>query len=208
MDSLLPFLVGVGIMIAHDPLHGSGRADFPHPALTSGNDAHAAQWIRMIMAQSASEVFIVDNSNSEWKVWSYLSEWCDLSIAIDIATGYFEIGSLLCLQGKWQSVDHIRILMGDEVSFRTKRAFADGLRAIAGMLDSSLEGEKLQNDFLTGVPAIVEAIRSGQIQCRVYRKDKFHAKAYITHSRAAVIGSYGLVGSSNSPFQDYGTTLS
>ncbi|MGB8837045.1 MAG: hypothetical protein WCC67_09900, partial [Candidatus Acidiferrales bacterium] len=37
-------------MIAHDPLHGSGRADFPHPALTSGNDAHAAQGIRMIYA--------------------------------------------------------------------------------------------------------------------------------------------------------------
>ena len=50
MESLSPFLVGVGIVIAHDPLHGSGRADFPHPALTSGNDAHAAQWIRMIYA--------------------------------------------------------------------------------------------------------------------------------------------------------------
>src|ERR1700756_1237331 len=50
MDSLLPFPVGVGIVIAHDPLRGSGRADFPHPALTSGNDAHAAQWIRMIYA--------------------------------------------------------------------------------------------------------------------------------------------------------------
>ena len=40
--------VGVGITIAHDPLHGSGRADFPHPALTLGDDAHAAQRIRMI----------------------------------------------------------------------------------------------------------------------------------------------------------------
>ena len=32
--------VGVGIWVAPDPLHGSGRAGFPHPALTSGNDAH------------------------------------------------------------------------------------------------------------------------------------------------------------------------
>ena len=128
------------------------------------------------MSQSASELFIVDNSNSEWKVWSYLSEWCELSKAIDIATGYFEIGSLLCLQDKWQRVDQFRILMGDEVSFRTKRAFADGLKAIAGKLESSIEGEKILNDFLTGVPAIVEGIRKGQIQCRVYRKDKFHAK--------------------------------
>ncbi len=34
-------------MIAHSPLHGSGRADFPHPALALGNNAHAAQGIGM-----------------------------------------------------------------------------------------------------------------------------------------------------------------
>ena len=34
--------VGVGITITHDPLHGSGRAGFPHPALALGDDAHAA----------------------------------------------------------------------------------------------------------------------------------------------------------------------
>src|SRR6266851_4400704 len=37
--------VGVGIMVAHNPLHGSGRAGFPHPALASGDDAKAAQGI-------------------------------------------------------------------------------------------------------------------------------------------------------------------
>jgi hypothetical protein len=31
-------------MIAHNPLHGSGQADFPHPALALGNDAHAAHY--------------------------------------------------------------------------------------------------------------------------------------------------------------------
>src|SRR5580658_1412950 len=39
--------VGVGIMIAHNPLHGSGRAGFPHPALALGDDAHAPQRIGM-----------------------------------------------------------------------------------------------------------------------------------------------------------------
>ena len=34
-------------MIAHNPLHGSGQAAFPHPALALGNDAHAAQRIGM-----------------------------------------------------------------------------------------------------------------------------------------------------------------
>src|SRR5882762_7507290 len=34
-------------MFAHNPLHGSGRAGFPHPALALGDDAHAAQGIGM-----------------------------------------------------------------------------------------------------------------------------------------------------------------
>jgi hypothetical protein len=34
-------------MIAHIPLHGSGQAGFPHPALALGEDAHAAQGIGM-----------------------------------------------------------------------------------------------------------------------------------------------------------------
>lgn len=119
---------------------------------------------------------------------------------MDIATGYFEIGALLALEDKWQAVEKIRILMGDEVSMRTKRAFSDGLKRIHGRLDKSLEDEKSKNDFLKGVPAIIEGIRSGKIECRVYRRDKFHAKAYLTHGKAAVIGSFGLVGSSNFTF--------
>jgi hypothetical protein len=42
-----PQAVGVGIVLAHDPLHGSGRAELPHPALASGDDAEAAQGIGM-----------------------------------------------------------------------------------------------------------------------------------------------------------------
>ena len=34
-------------MFAHNPLHGTGRAEFPHPALALGDDAHAAQGIGM-----------------------------------------------------------------------------------------------------------------------------------------------------------------
>ena len=151
----------------------------------------------MSASRTGSELFIVDNSDSDWKVRDYLIEWSDLAKAMDIATGYFEIGALLALQEKWQAVERIRILMGDEVSLRTKRAFTAGLNKISQRLEASLEAEKVQNDFLHGVPAIVEAIRAGKIQCRVYRKDKFHAKAYLTHARAAVVGSFGLVGSSN-----------
>lgn len=146
---------------------------------------------------TGSELFIVDNSDEDWKAARYLHDWCQLSKSIDIATGYFEVGGLLSLGAEWQKVDGIRILMGDEVSRRTRKAFDEGLAQVAGKLDQSIEAEKKRNDFLDGVAAIVEAIRSRKIQCRVYRKDKFHAKAYITHARLDVIGSSALVGSSN-----------
>lgn len=146
---------------------------------------------------AGSGLFIVDNSDQDWKVLQYLHDWCQLSEAIDIAVGYFEIGPLLALDGEWQKVDRLRLLMGNEVSKRTKRAFAEGLAEVEEKLDTSIEEAKEANDFLSGVPAIVEAIRSGTIQARVYRDEKFHAKAYITHARQAVVGSFGLVGSSN-----------
>lgn len=142
-------------------------------------------------------VFIVDNADTEWKVQRYLYDWCDLAKAFDVATAYFEIGALLSLDGKWQQLEKIRILMGDEVSKRTKQAFERGVQEIAQKLDNSIENEKEQNDFLAGVPAIVNALQSGVIQARVYRKKKFHAKTYITHGKMDVIGSAALVGSSN-----------
>lgn len=147
--------------------------------------------------KSGGDIFIVDNSDDYWKVAQYLQEWTQIARAFDVATGYFEIGALLILDGMWQRLEKIRILMGDEVSKRTQQAFEDALHQIASKLDDSIEEAKDEDDFLSGVPAIVEAIRSGQIETRVYRKKKFHAKAYITHSKLNVVGSAALVGSSN-----------
>src|SRR6059036_2814139 len=39
--------VGVGITVAHNPLHRSGRAALPHPAPASGYNAKAIPGIRM-----------------------------------------------------------------------------------------------------------------------------------------------------------------
>ena len=40
-------------MIAHNPLHGSGRAALPHPALALGDDAHAAQGLTRLNTRPA-----------------------------------------------------------------------------------------------------------------------------------------------------------
>jgi len=144
------------------------------------------------------DLFIVDNSVSGWTGIRYLEEWSSIARAFDIATGFFEIGSLLALDGKWQNLEKIRILMGAETTQRTRKLILEAVRSGAAKhLDESLEEEKEPNPFLRGVPAILEALRSRQIECRVYDKDKFHAKAYITHAKLEVVGAQALVGSSN-----------
>jgi hypothetical protein len=149
-------------------------------------------------AKSGGELFIVDNSDDAWKGLRYLQDWTDLASAFDIATGDFEIGALLALDGRWQKLDKIRILMGDEVAARTRRTILEALqKQVAARLDASLEDEKEKNDFLAGVPAVLQGLRAGKIECRAYTRGKFHAKAYLTHPRMAVIGSVALVGSSN-----------
>ena len=71
--------------------------------------------------ETGADLFIIDNTDKDWKVVNYLREWASISNQFDIATGYFEIGALLALDGEWQKLDKIRLLMGDEVSKRTRR---------------------------------------------------------------------------------------
>ena len=64
------------------------------------------------------DLLIVDNSVSGWTGAGYLREWSQIATSFDIATGFFEIGSLLELDGHWQQLDKIRILIGSAVISR------------------------------------------------------------------------------------------
>ena len=154
-----------------------------------------------------SDLYIVDNGNDEQTVKKYLREWCPISKQMDIATGYWEIGGLLSLDTEWQKLDKIRIILGNEVTRRTKEVIDKAVEALLGTIKNSIDTEQEKNDFLIGVPAILDALKNGKIECRVYDKSKFHAKAYITYFRDEykaqfpsslnVPEGYALVGSSN-----------
>ena len=144
------------------------------------------------------QLFIVDNSVSGWTGQRYLEEWTAIARELDIATGFFEIGALLALDGKWQKLEKIRILLGAETTHRTRQLLLNAVLSRAtSTLNESIEATKLANPFLDGVTAILAALRQGQIECRIYDRAKFHAKAYIAHGKLDIIGSQALVGSSN-----------
>jgi superfamily II DNA or RNA helicase len=148
--------------------------------------------------RSSEPLFVVDNSEGGRDGLGYLRDWCEVANAFDIATGYFEVGALVALDKAWQKLDKIRILMGDEVSRGTRQTILEAVKGRAeAVLDRGLESDKHENPFLEGVEAVVEALHSHRIECRVYNRKKFHAKTYITHAKLDVIGSQALVGSSN-----------
>lgn len=156
---------------------------------------------------SHKDLYIVDNSTEQQSVKEYLIDWCKVSKQMDIATGYLEIGGLLTLDTHWQKLDKIRIILGNEVTKRTKDVIDKVVEAILSRFNNSIDDEHERNEFLVGVPAILDAMKSGKIECRVFNKNKFHAKTYITYFRDEyreqfiqamnVPSGYALVGSSN-----------
>ena len=113
----------------------------------------------MTATAKGRDFFIFDNSVSGWTGLRYIEEWCGIARAFDIATGYFEINALLALDGKWQPLEKIRILMGSEMTHRTRKAILEAVRARAvEALDSGIEADKEADPFLIGVPAILEAL--------------------------------------------------
>ena len=110
------------------------------------------------MASSGGDLFIVDNSISGWTGLKYLKEWTEISTGFDIATGYFEIGALLALDGHWQKLDKIRVLMGDETTRKTKRLLLEALKEKAeDAIESNLEAVKMITRFLTAsLPSLMQ----------------------------------------------------
>lgn len=141
-------------------------------------------------------LFIVDNRVAGRTVLDLLREWTHSAETLDIATGYFDLGVLLTLDGHWQSIKRIRILIGDETTTNTLKS----LRALGDRIDArinkSIEEEKERNPMLQGMVELSEALKNGQIEIRVYYKGKFHAKTLIaSDSSGNAVNT--LVGSSN-----------
>ena len=69
---------------------------------------------------------IIDN-RGENKVLHALQRLLPNLQRMDVATGVFEVGSFLLLEGLWQDLERIRILMGDETTRRTKREIVQAM---------------------------------------------------------------------------------
>ena len=90
------------------------------------------------MSESA-ELRLVDNETEERTVATALKKHLGAAGGLDVATGFFEVGGLLALEGVWQQAGSIRILLGAVVGKRSRQ-----------LLDKHLR-EKLEQEFLDGL---------------------------------------------------------
>ena len=157
----------------------------------------ADQLLPNVDAQSDG-LFIIDNTESNRTCLGYLKLWASSSRDLEVATYYFDIGAIIALDGQWQHLGKVRILMGADTTHRSRKALLDAVsKRAVDELDLSLEADKVGNPFLRGVLSILDALRARRIECRIYDRAKFHAKAYITHAKRDPADSRALVGSSN-----------
>lgn len=112
----------------------------------------------------------------------------------DIATGFLEIGAFPLLESLWQSVEKVRIVLGDETTRRTRHELLEALRQQS---EESIEAAKERDDSLTGLRSVRAALASKQIEAKVYTRAKFHAKAHYLETKPPTPVNYGLIGSSN-----------
>src|SRR5438067_12702791 len=111
---------------------------------------------------------LVDNLNDN-TLLSALRQLLSFTQLLDIATGTFEIGSLLSLDGAWQPLERIRLLMGDETTRRTRQELVDALRRQS---EAIIEAEKERDDAraVTGLQVIRQVLDAEQISVRTYSR--------------------------------------
>lgn len=136
---------------------------------------------------------IIDNRGNN-TVLEALKNLLPESKSLDVATGYFEIGSLLSLDEYWNGLEKIRIVMGDEATKRTKNELVQALKKES---DESIEKTKEKDDELKGLHAVRKALQDKTIEAKVYTKAKFHAKSLLMKMKPPHLSDYGIVGSSN-----------
>jgi len=141
---------------------------------------------------------LIDNRDKN-TVLAALKKLLPESQFLDVATGYFEIGSLLSLDTFWNDLEKIRIVLGDETTKRTRTELVNALKRVS---DESIEKEKEKDDSLKGLHSIRAGLDNKQIEAKIYSKAKFHAKALLMQLKKPHLSNYGILGSSN--FTDAG----
>ncbi len=110
-----------------------------------------------------------------------------------IATAFFSLDALNMLGENLLRAERIRLLFGDDASAKQRNAL---INAMQQRSDADLLKHREADPLLTGLKMAKLLIEEGRLEARVYTKEKFHAKLYISH-RDGYPPASSIVGSGN-----------
>ena len=110
-----------------------------------------------------------------------------------IATAFFSLDALNMVGENLVRAERILLLFGDDACARQRNAL---IRAMQERSDADLLKQRETDPLLKGLKLAKQLIDEGRIEARVYTKEKFHAKLYISH-RGGYPPASGIVGSGN-----------
>jgi len=113
-----------------------------------------------------------------------------------IATAFFSLDALNLVGEALQRFARVRLLFGDEAS-KSQRSML--LKQVSRVSERDLLQRRTDEPLLEGLGHADRLIRDGRLEARCYVKEKFHAKAYVSHLSEPIAGytAFGIVGSGN-----------
>lgn len=139
---------------------------------------------------------IIDNRNYFLK--DALNQNIRYSKVFKVAAGYFYLGGFDLIKDNIPEDCKIKIIIGDESDLTTVSEIQKGyLKRKEATIDSlNRDLLNLSEEEKAKIVELSELIQSGNIDIRIYVKDKFHSKAYIFHriideeqQDSAIVGS-------------------
>lgn len=110
-----------------------------------------------------------------------------------IATAYFSLDALNLVAENLLKADKVRLLYGGEANPRYRNAILDAMKSDS---EERLLDDRKADPLLSGLKYAKQLIEEGRLEARIYRKQNFHAKLYISH-RLGEPPVSGIVGSGN-----------
>jgi superfamily II DNA or RNA helicase len=135
---------------------------------------------------------IVDN-RGENKLVKALLELSVTGTSISIASAYFSLDAFNLLESPLRNLKSVRLLFGDEASAKSRLFLIQAFRSRS---EIDLQARREEDPFLSRLKAVEDLIEQKKLQVRCYKRDKFHAKAYLIE-RTVSPEKVGLIGSGN-----------
>lgn len=110
-----------------------------------------------------------------------------------IATAYFSLDALNLISQNLLKADKVRLIYGGEANARDRNAILAAMRSDS---EERLLDDRKNDPLLSGLVYAKQLIEEGRLEARIYRRQNFHAKLYISHRQGEPPVS-GIVGSGN-----------